>query len=86
MAPKPRRDGRPSLADLKPKPRNDAYTILLTISLLATIGASTFLYYDLKNFPTLKPTAADAAAAPKAPADPTAAGGQQPQQQPPAGP
>jgi hypothetical protein len=43
---------RASLADLKPKPRNDAYTILLTISLVAMIGACLLLWYDLKTFGT----------------------------------
>jgi hypothetical protein len=41
---------RASLADLKPKPRNDAYTVLLTISLVAMIGACLLLWYDLKRF------------------------------------
>lgn len=41
---------RPSLADLKPKPRNDAYTVLLTISLAAMIAACLLLWYDLKSY------------------------------------
>jgi hypothetical protein len=41
---------RPSLADLKPKPRNDAYTVLLTISLTAMIAACLLLWYDLKSY------------------------------------
>jgi len=41
---------RASLADLKPKPKNDAYTVLLTISLVAMIGACLLLWYDLKRF------------------------------------
>jgi hypothetical protein len=39
-----------SIAELKPKPRNDAYTVLLTISLVAMIGACLLLWYDLKSF------------------------------------
>jgi hypothetical protein len=46
------------LADqLKPKPRNDAYTVLLFISMVAMIIACALLYYDLKRYPALKPPA-----------------------------
>jgi hypothetical protein len=38
-----------------PKARDDAYTVMLIISLLAMIGACVILYYDLKRFPSVKP-------------------------------
>jgi hypothetical protein len=41
------------------KPRNDAYTILLVISLLAMIAACVILFFDLKKYPRLKPTDQD---------------------------
>jgi hypothetical protein len=44
-----------SIAELKPKPRNDAYTVLLTISLVAMIMACLLLWYDLKSYPTPQP-------------------------------
>jgi len=49
---------------VRPKPRDDAYTVLLSISLLAMIGACVMLYYDLKRFPSLKPPATYGQAAP----------------------
>lgn len=46
---------RASLADFKPKPRNDAYTVLLGISLMAMIAACALLFYDLQRYPTPNP-------------------------------
>ncbi len=43
--------------DIQPKPRNDAYTVLLTISLLAMIAACVILFYELKRYPSLRPPA-----------------------------
>lgn len=50
---------RTSLADLKPKPRNDAYTVLLSLSLAAMIGACALLWYDLKQYPSVRPAPGD---------------------------
>jgi hypothetical protein len=41
---------RASLADLQAKPRNDAYTVLLSISLVAMIAACLLLWYNLKDY------------------------------------
>jgi hypothetical protein len=46
---------RPSLAEFKPKPKNDAYTALLAISLMAMIAACALLFYDLKRYPSIIP-------------------------------
>ncbi len=51
----PRRDV--SLVEFQPKPKNDAYTALLSISLVAMIGACLLLWFDLKSYPTLTPQA-----------------------------
>ncbi|HMP02205.1 MAG TPA: hypothetical protein PKD86_14375 [Gemmatales bacterium] len=48
---------RPSLAEFKPKPKNDAYTVLLGLSLMAMIAACTLLFYDLKRYPSVIPPA-----------------------------
>ena len=48
----------------KPKPRDDAYVVLLSISLLSMIAACVLLYYDLKRYPSPKPPANYGAAAP----------------------
>ncbi len=48
---------RASLADLKPKPQNDAYTVLLGVSLMAMIAACALLFYDLQRYPTPNPPA-----------------------------
>jgi hypothetical protein len=72
---------RASLSDpFTPKPRNDAYTVLLTISLLAMIAACVFLFYDLKRYPTRQPTAQDRALPVRvaAPAPPPGPGPAQP--------
>ena len=63
---------RRSLVDLKPRPRNDAYTVLLAISLVAMIVACALLYYDLSAYPSLKPTPSDMA--PVRPSDEPTAG------------
>jgi hypothetical protein len=34
-----------------PKPRNDAYTILMVISLLAMIAACGIMYFELRKYP-----------------------------------
>jgi hypothetical protein len=39
----------------KPTPTNDAYTVLLSISLVAIIGACLLLFYDVKRYPSAKP-------------------------------
>jgi hypothetical protein len=39
------------------KPRSDAYTGLLVISLLAQMAGAAFLYLDLKEYPDSKPPA-----------------------------
>jgi hypothetical protein len=41
------------------KPKNDAYTVLLTISLVAMIGACLLLFYDVKRYPSLTPKDSD---------------------------
>jgi len=43
------------------KPRNDAYTVLLVISLLAMIASCVILFFDLKKYPRLKPNEQDKA-------------------------
>jgi hypothetical protein len=65
-------------------PRNDAYTGLLAISLLAQIVGVVFFYMDYSNYPTSKPTvpqmpnlSAPAAGAP-APAPPAPGPGNPP--------
>jgi hypothetical protein len=52
--------GRASLAEMQPQPKNDAYTVMLTISLVAMIAACILLYQELKRYPSLKPQAKDA--------------------------
>lgn len=37
------------------RPKNDAYTILLLISLLATIAGCVMLYLDFSKYPDSKP-------------------------------
>jgi hypothetical protein len=72
---------------IKPKPRNDVYTILLSISLLALLIGCLLLYWDYDTYKSKKApdvpkapafTAAPAAppAATPAPATPPPAGGQ----------
>jgi hypothetical protein len=39
----------------RPKPKNDAYVGLLAISLLALLGATALLYFDLRRYPTSEP-------------------------------
>lgn len=60
---------RGSLADPLPeaKPKSDAYTGLLSISLIGMIAGSVFLYLDYANYsqtPPAPPTKAPAATAP----------------------
>lgn len=56
---------RASLAEFKPKPKNDAYTVLLGISLMSMIAACALLFYDLQRYPSVQPpTSAAPAAAP----------------------
>jgi hypothetical protein len=47
-----------SLADVQ-QPRNDAYTVMLSISLVAMIAACILLYQEVHRYPHLKPTAQD---------------------------
>lgn len=50
-----------SIDELAPKPRNDAFTALLAVSLLAMILACVLLWYNLKDFGgSLDPKKADA--------------------------
>jgi len=75
---------------IKPKPRNDVYTILLSISLLAMLVGCLLLYWDYNTYKDKKPpgvpkppafSAAPAAPATTAPAAPAAtppAAGDQP--------
>ncbi|MCS7166339.1 MAG: hypothetical protein RMI91_02345 [Gemmatales bacterium] len=35
----------------EPKPRNDAYTILMVISLLAMIAACVIMFFELRKYP-----------------------------------
>jgi hypothetical protein len=51
---------RASLAEFKPKPKNDAYTVLLGISLMAMIAACALLFYDLQRYPSVQPPASAA--------------------------
>ena len=44
-----------SLTQFKLKPQNDAYTVLLSISLLSMIAACVLLFYDLKKYPSAFP-------------------------------
>jgi hypothetical protein len=44
-----------SLTQFKLKPQNDAYTVLLSISLVSMIAACVLLFYDLKKYPSLAP-------------------------------
>jgi len=50
-----------SIVDYQPKPKNDAYTVLLSISLVAMISACLVLWFDLKTYPTLTPGAGTSA-------------------------
>jgi hypothetical protein len=45
-----------SLTQFKLKPQNDAYTVLLSISLIAMIAACVLLFYDLKKYPSNFPS------------------------------
>ena len=47
-----------SLAEVQ-QPKNDAYTVMLSISLVAMIAACVLLWQEVKRYPTLKPTAKD---------------------------
>jgi len=51
--------GRASLAEMQPQPKNDAYTVMLTISLVAMIAACILLFQELKRYPSLKPRPQD---------------------------
>ena len=42
---------------VKVKPANDAYTVLLSISLVAMIVSCVLLYYDIKRYPQVVPPA-----------------------------
>jgi hypothetical protein len=41
----------------KPKPKSDAYTGMLLLSLLLLLGASALVYLDFSRYPTSKPPA-----------------------------
>jgi hypothetical protein len=79
--------GRERSEFIKPKPRNDVYTILLTISLISLLVGCLLLYWDYNAYtskkapdvpkPVLSAAPAPAAPAPAAaPATPPPAGGQ----------
>jgi hypothetical protein len=40
---------------IKIRPINDAYTVLLSISLIAMIASCVLLYYDVKRYPKIVP-------------------------------
>jgi hypothetical protein len=42
---------------VKVRPTNDAYTVLLSISLIAMIVSCVLLYYDVKRYPQITPPA-----------------------------
>lgn len=42
---------------VKVKASNDAYTVLLSISLVAMIASCVLLYYDIKRYPQVVPPA-----------------------------
>lgn len=46
---------RKDLDDAPPKPKSDAYTGILILSLVAQIAAATFLFLDYNQYPTTKP-------------------------------
>jgi hypothetical protein len=59
----------------EPKPRSDAYTGLLLLSLLAQVAGMVFLYLDLSRYPSTSPqkppsVASAPSAAPTTPANP----------------
>jgi hypothetical protein len=45
------------MAVVKVRPVNDAYTVLLSISLIAMIASCVLLYYDVKRYPKIVPDA-----------------------------
>jgi len=50
---------------IKVRPINDAYTVLLSISLVAMIASCVLLYYDVKRYPKIVPPDNISAPAPK---------------------
>lgn len=70
--------GRSSLTENRAPARDDAYTVMLSISLLAMIGACVILFYDLKRFPSLKPDAASIKVPAAAPINPEPPPGEAP--------
>jgi hypothetical protein len=49
--------GMKKLTENRAPARDDAYTVMLSISLLAMIAACVILFYDLKRFPSTTPPA-----------------------------
>ncbi|MER3416228.1 MAG: hypothetical protein C4297_08480 [Gemmataceae bacterium] len=45
-----------AIESLRPRPRNDAYTILLVVSLVAMLVACVLLWLDITSYPSVKPT------------------------------
>ena len=56
---------------VKVKPSNDAYTVLLSISLVAMIVSCVLLYYDIKRYPQVVPPASLSTGQPKAAPNPS---------------
>ncbi|GBD36670.1 hypothetical protein HRbin36_01797 [bacterium HR36] len=42
---------RREMEGYEPRPRNDAYTVLMVISLLAMIAACAVLFFELRKYP-----------------------------------
>ena len=68
-----------SLTQFKLKPQNDAYTVLLSISLMAMIAACVLLFYDLKKYPKAFPDAQQIGAPPYPGNEPLKGGPTEPQ-------
>ncbi|MCS6977987.1 MAG: hypothetical protein NZM31_13400 [Gemmatales bacterium] len=49
--------GMKKLTENRAPARDDAYTVMLSISLLAMIAACVILFYDLKRYPSTTPPA-----------------------------
>jgi hypothetical protein len=67
-----------SLTHFKLKPQNDAYTVLLSISLMAMIAACVLLFYDLKKYPKAFPDAQQIGVSPYSGGDPLRGGPTEP--------
>jgi hypothetical protein len=47
--------GQRNVSEERAPARDDAYTVMLIISLLAMIGACVMLFYELKRYPSIRP-------------------------------